>query len=111
MKEKKTVIQQSMRKDKTEKSWTLFYNRLFYKDFKIIINHSFYFSSIILRKPVLRCCKEQFAFFLSEFSFTSLYDSQDISGSGRPSLYILSVPSTRFTEIETLAGLLLQRAV
>ena len=30
-KREKTLIQQTMRKRKTEKSWTLFYNRLFYK--------------------------------------------------------------------------------
>ena len=39
-------------------------------------------SPIILRKSVLRCCKVEFAFFLSGFSFTNIHDSQDSRGKG-----------------------------
>ena len=39
-------------------------------------------SPTILRKSVLRCCKIEFAFFLSGFSFTNIHDSQDSRGRG-----------------------------
>ena len=57
-------------------------------------------SPIILRMSVLRCCKAEFALFLSRFSFTNIYDSRDSRGSGRLSLYILSATSTRFTDLD-----------
>ena len=57
----------------------------------------------------------QFFFKSIWFSFTSIYDSQDSQGSGRRSLSLLSftpiisfTTSTRFTDILTLAGRLLQ---
>ena len=40
MKREKTLVQRSVRK-KTQKSWTLFYDRLFYNVFKMTINHFF----------------------------------------------------------------------
>ena len=49
-------------------------------------------------------------FFLPGFSFTNILDLQDSRLRGRLSLYILSTTSTRSTGIQTLAGLLLQRA-
>ena len=74
-----------------------------------VLRHS---SPIIIRKSVLTCCKAEFAsfFFLSGFSFTNIHNSHDSRGSRRLFLYILSTTSTRFTDTQALAGLLLQRA-
>ena len=41
-----------------------------------------YSSPIILRKSILRCCKVEFAFLLSGFSFTNIHDSQNSRGKG-----------------------------
>ena len=49
-------------------------------------------------------------FFLSGFSFTNIHDSQDSRCRRRLPPYIFSTTSTRFTDTQTLAGLLLQRA-
>ena len=43
-------------------------------------------SPIILRMSVLRHCKAEFTFFLSGFSLTNIYNSQDNRGSGRLSI-------------------------
>ena len=67
-------------------------------------------SPITLQKSALRCCKAEFAFLLSGFSFTNIYNSQEIKEIGRLSFYILSVTSTHFTDIRTFVELLLQRA-
>ena len=68
-------------------------------------------SPITLQKFVHTSCKVEFvSFFLSGFSFTNNHDSQDSRGRKRLSLYILSTTSTRFTDTQTLAGSLLQRA-
>ena len=39
-----------------------------------------------------------FFFFLSEFSFTAIYESQDCRGRGRAFLQLLTTTSTRFTD-------------
>ena len=39
-----------------------------------------------------------YLFFLSVFSFTNIYDSQDSRGRGRVSIYLLSTTSTHFTD-------------
>ena len=70
-------------------------------------------SLIILRKSFLKRYKADFAFlifFLSGFFFTTIHDSQDSRGRRKLSFYCFSTTSTRFTDTQTLAGLLLQRA-
>ena len=66
-------------------------------------------SPIVLQKSVLTSCKAEFAFFLSEFSFTNIHNSQNSRGRGRLSLYIFFTTFTRFTNTQTLAGSLLQK--
>ena len=46
----------------------------------------------------------------SEFSFTTIHESQDCWERGRAFLQLLTTTSTRFTDIQTLAGGLLQTA-
>ena len=48
--------------------------------------------------------------FLSAFSFTNIHEPQACKGSGRAFLQLLTTTSTRFTDTQTLAGQLLQRA-
>ena len=49
-------------------------------------------------------------FFLSGFCFTNIHESQDFKGRGRAFHLLLITTSNRFTDTETLAGRLLQRA-
>ena len=77
-------------------------------------------SLITLRKSFLKRYKADFAFlifFLSGF-FSRIFTihrtagegAQDSTGRGKLSFYCFSITSTRFTDTQTLAGLLLQRA-
>ena len=64
-KRKKTVIQQSMRKEKTEESWIPFYlNGYLMKPLKMAINHFFFNISF---------CSQDFFFFYFSSSFTAQF--------------------------------------
>ena len=68
-------------------------------------------SSTIREESILTCCNAQFSFFLPAFSLTNIHNLQDSMRRGRLSLYTLSTTPTRITDTQTLAGLLLQRAL
>ena len=48
-------------------------------------------------------------FFLSEYFFTTIHESQDCRGKGKTFFWVLSTISTRFTDTYTLTRRLLQR--